>query len=1091
MEEPLIELTDIQDRHSGYPISTPVYIVEESKIKAAGIVVKNLVHYGPPARLSSRVETESGVIVVVREKLRFRHGCSVEFNIPGSEQKANGTIIGFSDVPRKKDVFFYSIVCQIDGKEKIFHNVEPCNVKHLLEEEAEAASVPREVVLEKENTDVSVMPSLEGQARRISQLLPSIPIKKEAVEEKIVDDDESDSSSIVEIDEETAFRLTQQEEALSHQDGSVNQVNGNKMNEQRKNDGDPVMKNCNSQVEGQVPHPKSKDMIRDVNEIQNKRPLGESLSKVKIKNEPPPTEGSISESTKKHRHKSITERNPVASTPTPISNTTNSGAATTNTTVEKQDIGKVTTQNEDISTKPQSRDSSAKKNVDEKKGGKGDPRMTKAFGICIKNPSIPRIDALMQGGFEFLQYDPNKKVPMKNIVDKDGVTLSRRMKTLNVRLCLHKKKQNKDNDLRQNSSNKEDNKDFPTPTAQNLERPQSNVNNQAPALEEQKANSSTYKSSKTAVIRQVLVDQKQEGAEKDSASVQSKSELGKRKPDKSTPSASIVQRILKKQTREETEKDSASVQSKSELGKRKPDKSTPSASIVQRIPKKPKPSSTATPESTTKDKDRIAQLKKEKSNSSINSSHTTKRKPLNLSRIMQTMKVNQGEKVEKPPSKKPTDTSIKSSSSMTSHAFSTADNPIDLTDDHSDEERLSPLRQIKRRKRSSEHSSLVVSMIDTWKFAKPVPSHRTQKEFQGETYYWCRKCNRQQGMWALHHEEDHRTDNHQDRREHWTVRPPKKGEPVVKNVRGTKFAYCNLCRNGKGQWTSLHLEGKHWKLVPPKDGEGTVKVVHGDTFYWCKHCLNGDGRWTRHKSIEHGNSSKHTSIGGVVLNPNSKCWNEFRQFIDKSGNIFPEILANKNSAPGSCHDQSISVCLQYHIKGQCITRCTRAADHNTLPVVLADNLKSWCQDVLNRSRNTNNGKQSIPSPTKMIPRGSPNKNSPLSQTIVAYKGTLTFDKIKEELGHRYLIGVRGSISQSLSKETGCSLYHFCGIGKESCQVILAHRTENGLEEAAKVIIGRLRNNISNSLLPSPRDIKIEPLTRQAENTLHKKLVCRR
>lgn len=466
---------------------------------------------------------------------------------------------------------------------------------------------------------------------------------------------------------------------------------------------------------------------------------------------------------------------------------------------------------------------------------------------------------------------------------------------------------------------------------------------------------------------------------------------------------------------------------------------------------------------------------------------------------MQTMKANQGE-VEKPPQKKPTDTTIKSSSSMTSHVFSTSDNPIDLTDDHSDDERLSPLRQIKRRKRSSEHSSLVGSMIDTWKYAKPVPSHRTQKEFQGETYYWCSKCNRQQGMWALHHEEDHRTDNHQDRREHWTVKPPKKGEPVVKNVRGTKFTYCNLCRNGKGQWTSLHLEGKHWKLVPPKDGEGTVKIVYGDTFYWCKHCLNGDGQWTKHKSSQHGSSSNQPSLGSVVVNPNPKCWKEFRQFIDMNGNIFPEILENKNIAPGSCHDQSISVCLHYQIKGHCYTKCRRAADHNTLPLVLADNLKSWCQEILNTSRNTSNGNQSVPSPTKMIPKGSPNRRkhevisfekSPLSKAIVAYKGTLTFQNIKKDIGRHYLIGVNGSISKALRKQIGCSLYHFCGTGKGSCQLILVHRTESGLEEAAKVIIGRLRKNISNSLLPSPRDIKIEPLTRHAENELHQKLVCHR
>ena len=77
------------------------------------------------------------------------------------------------------------------------------------------------------------------------------------------------------------------------------------------------------------------------------------------------------------------------------------------------------------------------------KGRKGDPRMHRAVGARIADPTISLFDALRAGGFNYPLDAKTKSSGMYNVVDDDGVQLGQRKNQLSRRLRQLSRKSDK------------------------------------------------------------------------------------------------------------------------------------------------------------------------------------------------------------------------------------------------------------------------------------------------------------------------------------------------------------------------------------------------------------------------------------------------------------------------------------------------------------------------------------------------------------------------------------------------------------------------------------------------------------------------
>jgi hypothetical protein len=260
---------------------------------------------------------------------------------------------------------------------------------------------------------------------------------------------------------------------------------------------------------------------------------------------------------------------------------------------------------------------------------------------------------------------------------------------------------------------------------------------------------------------------------------------------------------------------------------------------------------------------------------------------------------------------------------------------------------------IGRRSRSFEDTTSLLSNIKlSWRNARPGPSDERMKDFDGRTYYWCKKCRGQKGMWALHHVDDHVVDDGDYFVPHWKVVPPDDDEPSSKEVKGTWYSWCEECRDGKGQW-SVHAKGSHWRCIEPMANEPLKTVKDNCVYYWCNLCRNGKGMWARHRESGHQNvndtKESDTSVNGIVRNPHY-LRDSFSKFLHCDRNLFRLAMTDSENVPNSSQDPSVKTCICYHVKGYCKSTCKRAVDHQKLTHDKSKELYQWCKRVTSQQQ---------------------------------------------------------------------------------------------------------------------------------------------
>ena len=269
-----------------------------------------------------------------------------------------------------------------------------------------------------------------------------------------------------------------------------------------------------------------------------------------------------------------------------------------------------------------------------------------------------------------------------------------------------------------------------------------------------------------------------------------------------------------------------------------------------------------------------------------------------------------------------------------------------------------------------------------WRYLKPSPYESRSKEYLGNTYFWCGKCNGAKGMWVRHEEKDHpssmskRKDNENQHNSNANVLSTAvKKNPFAPQILGEKRRASHCLRvesKNKNDASSDHSvnhksSGRFFdKFLPPGPSESTTTTIKGRPYYWCGKCKDGNGYWTGHKESEHRGTTRQgnkklkanpAARSEVSENDNQRSSGEGRPAFseynrDYQKARFQELYDQKNSLntllarsdiPLSFWDKKKHMCVWYHVKGSCRSDCVNSIDHKETPPDHMDYFFSWCE----------------------------------------------------------------------------------------------------------------------------------------------------
>jgi len=203
----------------------------------------------------------------------------------------------------------------------------------------------------------------------------------------------------------------------------------------------------------------------------------------------------------------------------------------------------------------------------------------------------------------------------------------------------------------------------------------------------------------------------------------------------------------------------------------------------------------------------------------------------------------------------------------------------------------------------------------------------------------------------------------------------------------------SLTRQGK---TNEALS-KEWRFVPPRLSESYTKYYKDKKFHWCGKCGDQNGEWVLHHedehddnrrrvSTEHDDKRRRVSTEPSIQSTNKRqprevCWEinkDYRADLFqriKDDHVSWRILKQPSmKIPPSSWNKYISMCVTFHVRGQCMSNCKRSQDHRTITDDQAKKLLRFCEEQIRLEEESSGTLQQAPKTAyngKSSPRDAP------------------------------------------------------------------------------------------------------------------------